>query len=127
MKSMLVSLLFFLLSLSVVTVNAYFVTDYLGSVYESLETFPEASPEDDDLTELTPGAKQLTKSWNEKFLFLSLSINTAELRDCGNALESLAAYTGTSEPADYNAALSEAKVRIKILLEREQFSFMNIV
>ncbi len=127
MKSMLVSLLIFLFAFSVVSVNAYFVTNYLDSVCESLEALPEASPDDDDLTDLSPHATGLAESWNDNFLFLSLSINMAELRDCAAALESLAAYTGTSEPADYNAALSAAKVRIKVLRARESFSFANIV
>lgn len=127
MKSMLVSAVFFTLTVAAVAVNGFFVNGCLEQTYSQLDALPEASTEADDLTALTPATRNICDAWNDSFAFLSLSINLSELRDCSAALESLDAYTGTSEPADYNAALSAAKVRIKILLERERFSFMNIV
>lgn len=127
MRSMIVSVLFLALSVGIVGFNAIYVTDFLGEISESLEELPEASPEDTDLTHLTPSARELCEKFSDSFFLLSLSINTAELRDCSNSIEAVCAYTGTSEPADYNAALSEARLRIGILLQRERFSLINIV
>lgn len=127
MRSMIVAVLFFALSIGTVAFNAVYVTDFLEETSESLGELPEASPDDSDLTHLAPSARQLCEKFSNNFFLLSLSINTEELRDCASAIESLAAYTGTSEPADYNAALSEARLRIGILLQRERFSLINII
>ncbi len=127
MRSMIVSLCFFLLSIITVSVNSYFVTSYLGQTIELLEEMPTEIDKSSDRTEFYIKMNEITDMWDKRLGFLSLSINLAELRDCTVALENFAAYTVADDPADYSSNLSEALLRIKTLYRRERISFSNII
>ena len=127
MRSMIVSLCFFILSLTTVAVNSYFVTSYLGQTIELLEQLPSEIGKDDDRTAFDLKAREITDAWNKRLSFLSLSINIAELRDCTIALENFASYTVSDDPSDYSSNLSEALLRIKTLYYREKILFSNII
>ena len=127
MKSMIVSLCFFIVSITVVSVNSYFVTSYLGQTIEQLEALPMEIDKNADRTAYDNMMNEITASWDKRLGFLSLSINIAELRDCTVALKNFAAYTVADDPADYSSNLSEALLRIKTLYYRERISFSNII
>ena len=125
MKSFLVSLSFLIFFIALSIVNCLYVTNVLSDVSAMLDKLPIVS-ESSVPKDVAVRAKDIPKLWDRHFRWLSLSINTAELRDCGTALGNLAQFSESDTSADYNATLSEAKTRIGVLYERERFSFFNI-
>ena len=127
MRSMIISLCFFILSVTAVSVNSRFVTSYLGETLTLLEEMPCGIESSADKEACKTQAKEITEKWNKHYGFLSLSINIAELRDCTIALESFLAYTEADDPSDYSSGRSEAILRIRTLYLRERISLENII
>lgn len=126
MKSFIISLCLLLFFVILTTVNRLAVGSIFDNVLDSLDVLPESTG-----NYIPDRAKQESEAlfdyWCSKRRFLSLTINTAELRDCETALGNLAEFSDSDTGADYNAALSEAKVRVNVLADRESLSLFNIL
>ncbi len=125
MKSFLVSLSLLFIFIILTSLNCIKVTGILTDVQDSLDTLPESRnnvlPEN-----VQKKTAELFNNWQQDKKFLSLTVNASELRDCSTALGDLVEFSKSDTGADYNAALSEAKIRVAMLIERERFSFSGI-
>lgn len=125
MKSFLISLSLLFAFIILTLLNCIKVVGILSDVRDSLNTLPESY--NNNLPDYVPEkAENLFESWQKSRKFLSLTVNASELRDCSTALSNLAEFSKSDSGADYNAALSEARLRIIQLLERERLSLSGI-
>lgn len=124
MKSFVISLVFFLVTVSGIFANCLYVERELAEILEFLQDMPEVTKED-ELPQLVVFTKTVNKMWQDTRPFLSLSVENALLRDCTVSLGNLEAFCESSSVPDYNAALSDCIIRLSHLLEREKFSFKN--
>ncbi|MBR5307904.1 MAG: DUF4363 family protein [Clostridia bacterium] len=127
MKSFVVSLIFLGITAITVAVNCVYVTGVLGKMDEALSALPEISDTAEIPREVSDRVHGLFDFWQRHRRFLALTINQAELRDCTAALGNLAVFCDSRTPADYDAALSESRLRISTLLSRESFTLENII
>lgn len=127
MRSMIVSVCFFTVSLAAIVINSFFLTSHFESVLALLEELPAEVSGEISRDEIQRKTEEISKLWNKKLNFISLSINTAELRDTTISIENLCAFESSEEVADFLAAVSEAIIRVRTLYERERISFSNIV
>ena len=126
MKSFFISLGLLSFFIVITVINCFKVDSILGHVSDVLDSLPQSvnnyiSPE------MQKSTGEILGYWKSNRKLLSLSINSAELRDCEIALADLACFSESDTGADYNSALSEAKIRIAVLREREKLSVRNIL
>ncbi len=125
MKSFLISISLLSVFVILTALNCIRVTKILTDISDRLEEFPESSgnvlPSD-----ASKKSRQLYDDWKKQSKYLSLTVNVSELRDMSIVLGNLAAFSESDTGADYNAALSDAKLRISLLRERERLSLSGI-
>lgn len=124
MKSFIISLTFFVLTLAAVAVNCFFVDRELAEILNAIKELPIVT-EEAELSELTANTDAAALMWQDARKLLSLSVENTLLRDCTVSIENLCAYCKSASVPDYNAARSDCIVRLSYLLERESFSIKN--
>lgn len=129
MKSMVVSASFLAAAIILTVINSYFVNMYLSEALDMLYDIPLYSEDMSDGEKADAATKilQVCKYWESHLKFLSLSINSAKLRDCTVSLNMMHAFAESTEACDYKSELYTSQVRIRELMEQERFLFMNIV
>jgi len=125
MKSFFVSISLFLLFIVMTTLNYFRVASILSDVCSALDSLPETE-EQCKFRDVSGETDALFRFWNNNKAFLALTINGVELRDCSTSLGNLSQFSNSDSFADYTAALSEARIRLKTLQDRESFSLANI-
>lgn len=125
MKSFLISISLLSVFVILTALNCIQVTRILTDISDRLEELPESS--DNVIPKDVPKkSRQLYDDWKKESNYLSLTVNVSELRDMSVVLGNLAAFSESDAGADYNAALSDAKLRISLLRERERLSLSGI-
>lgn len=127
MKSFIVSMIFLSATVLFIAVNCVYVTSVLKKTEDILLELPLISESGDIPDSTRDKTQQLYEFWQKHQRFLSFTINTAELRDCSVAIGNLAAFCSSDTIADYDAALTESRLRIHTLLSRERFTLKNIL
>ena len=125
MKSFVVSSCLLVIFIILTSVNCVRVGGILDSLLDSLSELPE-SQDNVIPVHAKSDAEEICSYWRKNRGFLSLSVNNAELRDCETALFELCGYSDSDTGADYNTALSKARIRIGDLARRESVSLSNI-
>lgn len=126
MKSFRISLVFLLVTVLTVALNAYFVAKHFSDTYESIQSLPTL-PDETELAQIYNDVRKIRTEWEDSLTFLSLSVKGERLRDFSVSLGNLERYCEALSVPDYDAMRSECLVRLEYLRKMERFSFLNVI